>query len=94
VLRGAPTIAPYFDNVLKGLVQDTCAVLQQWMDEGHLASVDPLHVLFLIWASTQHYADFAPQITALHDGTTEELYVEAERMLITVVVDGLMTHAS
>lgn len=93
VLRGAPSIAPYFDNVLKGLVTDTCAVLNQWMDEGKMVRVDPLHVLFLIWASTQHYADFAPQIDVLHDGTEDELFDNAERMLITVVVDGLLKGA-
>ncbi|WP_249542057.1 TetR family transcriptional regulator C-terminal domain-containing protein, partial [Escherichia coli] len=25
---------------------------------------DPQHLIFMIWASTQHYADFAPQVEA------------------------------
>jgi len=90
VLQGAEKISPHFDIELKDLVDNTCAVLQGWMDQGHLVQVEPLHVLFLIWASTQHYADFAPQINALHTGTENELFANAEKMLITVVVDGLI----
>ncbi len=90
VLAGAPTITSYFQNELRTLVFDTCSVLQQWMDDGKLKKVDPLHVLFMIWATTQHYADFSPQIDALHDGTEDQLYDHAEHMLITVVVDGLV----
>jgi TetR/AcrR family transcriptional regulator len=33
--------------------------------EGKLASVDPYHLIFAIWAVTQHYADFAVQVEAV-----------------------------
>jgi len=90
MLRGAPTITPYLNDVLKALVEQTCQVLQRWMDDGHLVQVAPLHVLFLIWASTQHYADFSPQIDVLHSGDEETLYADATLML-TAVVDGLLS---
>lgn len=93
VLRGAPVITPYFEQVLKGMVEETCAVLQQWMDDGKLVKVDPLHVLFMIWATTQHYADFSPQIKVLHKGSESELFHNAEHLLLTVMVDGLLTSA-
>jgi TetR/AcrR family transcriptional regulator len=35
------------------------------MDQGHLAQVDPRHLVFSIWATTQHYADFAVQVEML-----------------------------
>ena len=39
------------------------------MAEGRLAPSDPHHLIFSIWALTQHYADFAPQVQAvLGDG--------------------------
>jgi len=94
VLRGAPVITPYFKQELKILVKDTCSVLKQWMDEGKMVRVDPLNVLFMMWASTQHYADFAPQIQVLHDGSEAELYSNAEHLLLTVMVDGLLVSAS
>lgn len=41
------------------------ATLTRWAGEGKIRPVDPHHLLFLIWASTQHYADFAPQVRFL-----------------------------
>ncbi len=35
---------------------------QTWIDEGRMAQVDPVQLIFLIWSSTQHYADFQVQI--------------------------------
>ncbi len=41
------------------------------MDEGRIARVDPVHLIFSIWALTQHYADFDVQVRAvLGPGTT------------------------
>jgi TetR/AcrR family transcriptional regulator len=42
--------------------------LRKWIDEGRLAQVDPQHVMFAIWATTQHYADFEHQIRAVNNG--------------------------
>jgi TetR/AcrR family transcriptional regulator len=30
-----------------------------------MANVDPIHLIFLIWSATQHYADFDTQILTL-----------------------------
>lgn len=40
-------------------------MIQGWIDAGRLARVDPGHLIFMIWATTQHYADFAVQVQAL-----------------------------
>ena len=40
-------------------------ILQGWMDEGRLAPVEPRHLIFSIWALTQHYADFDVQVRAV-----------------------------
>ena len=37
--------------------------IQSWIDRGLMTKVDPHHLLFTIWASTQTYADFDWQIT-------------------------------
>ncbi len=41
------------------------AVIRAWIADGRLAPVDPEHLIFTIWATTQHYADFAVQVRAL-----------------------------
>ncbi len=39
---------------------------------GKLAPIDPQHLIFMIWASTQHYADFAPQVEAVTGATLRD----------------------
>jgi len=53
------------DRELHELVIEKSAVIQAWVDAGRLAPVDPTHLLFMLWATTQHYADFAVQVQAL-----------------------------
>lgn len=65
MLQGAPRIGAQLDGPLKALVDDKAQVLQGWMDEGRLAAVPPHHLLFSIWALTQHYADFDIQVRAV-----------------------------
>jgi TetR/AcrR family transcriptional regulator len=47
------------------MVEEKGAVLQRWMDEGRLARVPTEHLVFSIWALTQHYADFETQVRAV-----------------------------
>lgn len=89
ILQGAPMIAPFLANDLKPLVEEKCAVLQTWIDRGQLASVEPIHLLFLIWAATQHYADFRTQIETLCDTREEILFNGAEKTL-KAVLEGLI----
>lgn len=65
ILAGAPAIGGFLDTRLKSLVQDKAAVLRKWVGEGRLAPIDPNHLIFAIWAMTQHYADFDVQIRAI-----------------------------
>ncbi|WP_294608619.1 TetR family transcriptional regulator C-terminal domain-containing protein [uncultured Roseovarius sp.] len=67
VLQGAPRMAPHLETVLKPLVDDTADLIEGWIAAGKLAAVDPRHLLFSIWATTQHYADFDAQVRVLMD---------------------------
>jgi len=75
ILQGAPRIREAIEGDLKRLVDDKAALLSRWMDEGRLARVDPVHLIFSVWALTQHYADFDVQVRAVlgpgHDPFTE-----------------------
>ena len=78
ILQGAPRMAPHLERELLPLVEEKSAVIQSWMDEGKLAQTNPRHLLFSIWSTTQHYADFEAQVNVLSQADT---YVEAERYL-------------
>ena len=65
ILQGAPRIETILRNDLKRLVDEKAAVIQAWADAGKIAPVDPYHLIFSIWALTQHYADFDVQVAAV-----------------------------
>lgn len=65
ILQGAPRIKPALTGELKTLVDEKAKVIRGWSDEGRIAAVDPHHLIFSIWALTQHYADFDVQVRAV-----------------------------
>ena len=67
ILQGAPRMSPHLEADLKPLFDEKCAVIQSWINAGKLAPIDPRHLVFAIWATTQHYADFGAQIRVLLD---------------------------
>lgn len=75
MLQGAPRMRDVIEGDLKTLVDEKAAVLQAWMDQGRIAKLPPVHLIFSIWAMTQHYADFDVQVRAVlgpgHDPFTE-----------------------
>jgi TetR/AcrR family transcriptional regulator len=48
------------------------AIIAGWVASGKLAPVDPQHLIFMIWATTQHYADFATQVEAVTGATLQD----------------------
>ena len=65
IQRGAPLIKAFLETRLKALVDEKAAVIRHWIDAGKIAPVDPYHLIFAIWATTQHYADFDVQVNAI-----------------------------
>jgi TetR/AcrR family transcriptional regulator len=65
MLQGAPHIIEMIEIDLKNLVDEKAQVLLTWMDQGRIARTDPYHLIFSIWATTQHYADFDVQVRAV-----------------------------
>ncbi|WP_085827936.1 TetR family transcriptional regulator C-terminal domain-containing protein [Roseovarius gaetbuli] len=65
IIQGAPRIGPHLEAGLKPLVDETSTLFEGWMAAGKLAQMDARHLIFSIWATTQHYADFAAQVRVL-----------------------------
>lgn len=83
ILQGAPRMGPALEGELKALVDEKAALLAQWMEQGRIARMDPRHLIFSIWALTQHYADFDMQVRAVL-GEGHDPYAEAEGFLETL----------
>ncbi|NOD29853.1 TetR family transcriptional regulator C-terminal domain-containing protein [Ruegeria atlantica] len=65
LVQGAPRIHDALSNDLKTLVDEKVTILTGWMDQGKITRVHPYHLVFSIWALTQHYADFDVQVRAI-----------------------------
>lgn len=80
ILQGAPHLTEILGGGLRDMVDRAAEILQGWMDEDRLAPVEPRHLIFSIWALTQHYADFDVQVRAVL-GPGHDPFVEAEPFL-------------
>lgn len=65
IVQGAHLLRPELEGPLRALVEAKAAVLRGWIAEGRVREHDPHHLVFSIWAITQHYADFAVQVAAI-----------------------------
>jgi TetR/AcrR family transcriptional regulator len=91
ILQGAPRIMPLLEGELKGLVDEKAAIITGWMCAGRIATTDPRHLIFSIWATTQHYADFDVQVRAVlgPERGGEDRFEDAARFLGQLFVEGL-----
>ena len=91
ILQGAPRIMPMLEGELKSLVDEKAEIIKSWMRAGRIRHTDPWHLIFSIWATTQHYADFDVQVRAVlgprrgGDGRFED----AARFLEQLFLEGL-----
>jgi TetR/AcrR family transcriptional regulator len=65
IVQGAPLLRPELEGPLRALVEAKAAILRDWNVAGRIGPHDPHHLIFSIWAITQHYADFAVQVDAV-----------------------------
>ncbi len=91
ILQGAPRIMPMIEGELKTLVDEKVEIIRGWMRAGKILRTDPYHLIFSIWATTQHYADFDVQVRAVlgPDRGGEGRFEDAARFLEQLFVDGL-----
>lgn len=88
ILHGASAVDKFLKGPLKDLVDEKAAVISGWIKTGKLNKVDPHHLIFAIWATTQHYADFDVQVRAVLGGRDEHLGA-AEKTLLALFREGL-----
>lgn len=91
MLQGAPLLMGVLSGDLKALVDEKSAIISRWVDSGKLAPIDPQQLVFMIWATTQHYADFATQIAAISGKTLrdEAFFQQTVDNVQRIIIDGV-----
>jgi TetR/AcrR family transcriptional regulator len=96
ILQGAPHISAVLEGPLKELVDEKADVIRAWIASGKVRDCDPHHMIFSIWSTTQHYADFDVQVKAVlgpgRDDT--DRFEDAARFLEGLFVSGLIVKSS
>ncbi|OMH39776.1 TetR/AcrR family transcriptional regulator [Motiliproteus sp. MSK22-1] len=90
IMHGAPHLPDDIGEQLLAQARGSVARIQSWIDQGLMAPVDPEHLLFTIWASTQTYADFDWQISMVtgKDKLSDSDYEAAADLIVQMVLKG------
>lgn len=68
VMHGAPIIQDYLETALRSWTETRINLIERWIAAGQVRPVDPRWLLYMIWATTQHFADFSHQVETMNDG--------------------------
>ena len=89
IIQGAPRIKSVLTGELRDVVATLAALIKSWSEAGLIRVIDPYHLIFSIWAMTQHYADFDVQVQAVlgegdHFDDAEQYLEDMLRRMLTV----------
>jgi len=92
IMRGAPVIQDFLDTTLTQWVRSRERVVRKWIAEGKLRPIEPKFLFYMIWATTQHYANAAHEIASLENGRPldDEAFERAKRQVVETVLRGVV----
>jgi TetR/AcrR family transcriptional regulator len=92
IMRGAPVIQDFLETTLAEWVESRGRVVRRWIGEGKLRPIEPRFLFYMIWATTQHYANAAHEIATLENGRPldDARFEHARRQVIETIVGGLI----
>jgi TetR/AcrR family transcriptional regulator len=67
IIQRAPIVQDYLEGELRSWTEDRIEVIEGWIQQKRIRPISARHLLYAIWATTQHYADFTHQIQTLND---------------------------
>ena len=65
VIQGSQYLNEFSRTYQRKWVREKTELFKYWIANGEMADIDPVYLFFLIWGSTQHYADFNSQILTI-----------------------------
>lgn len=92
IIHGAPVLGDEkLADFLNSWEKQKAVQIQQWIEEGKILPIDPHCLLYMIWATTQHYADFEHQIKVLNNGNSldESQQENATNNVIDIILRGI-----
>jgi TetR/AcrR family transcriptional regulator len=93
MMRGAPVVQDYLETTLRDWVEARSAVVRRWIAEGKVRAIEPRYLFYMIWATTQHYANAAHEVATLEGGAalSDAAFERAKRQVAETVLFGVAT---
>ena len=66
IIHGAPHVKDRLQTMSKRWLEERSGIIHNWIKLGKLRPVDPFHLFFLIWSSTQYYADYEAEVSLIY----------------------------
>ncbi|MFC3120052.1 TetR family transcriptional regulator C-terminal domain-containing protein [Agaribacter flavus] len=89
IINGATNFQGSFLEEHREWMNGRTAVIDAWVAQGKMPPIDAHYLLYHIWASTQHYADFSTQISNLRGSTMKKAdYKIATLNLVNMILQG------
>ena len=91
IMRGAPIIQDFLDNTLTDWVASREKAVRRWIAAGKLKPIDAKVLFYMIWATTQQYANAAHEMETLNGGRPldDAAFEQAKRQVIETIVGGV-----
>lgn len=95
IMRGAPAIQDFLDTTLAQWVEQRSRIVKGWIAEGKLRPIEPKYLFYMIWATTQQYANAAHEMASLENGRplTDEQFDAAKKQVIETIIAGVTRRA-
>jgi TetR/AcrR family transcriptional regulator len=92
IMRGAPVIQDFLETTLTQWVRSREAVVKKWIAAGKLRPIEPKFLFYMIWATTQHYANAAHEIETLEKGRPldDDAFERAKRQVAQTILRGVV----
>lgn len=91
ILHRAPVIQDYLETTLREWTASRVKIIDRWIEQGKIQPVNAEYLLYMIWATTQHYADFNHQIDTLNGSKrlSDAQFEEAKDTVISTILAGI-----
>lgn len=94
IIQRAPIAQDYLVPELRRWTEERIRIIDIWIERGLIRPIDPRSLLYAIWATTQHYADFTHQIQTLNNDQelSDSQWDETKRAVKDILIQGVALH--